>query len=77
MPHVIIKMFPGRTEEQKMRLAEAITNSVVSIAVCSEDSVSVSIEEIAPEEWAKKVHGPFIAGNESTLYKKTKNVPGK
>ncbi|MDD3472303.1 MAG: tautomerase family protein [Syntrophaceae bacterium] len=77
MPHVIIKMFPGRTEEQKLRLAEAITNSVVSIAVCSEDSVSVSIEEIAPEDWAEKVHGPFIAGNESTLYKKTKNFSGQ
>lgn len=75
MPHVIVKMYPGRTEDQKIRLAEAITSSVVSIAVCSEDAVSVSIEEIAPEEWREKVHEPFVSRSESTLYKKTKDTP--
>jgi 4-oxalocrotonate tautomerase len=63
-------MYPGRTEEQKIRLAEAITRDVVSIAKCSEDSVSVGIEEISPEQWQDKVHKPFIENNESTLYKK-------
>ncbi len=72
MPHVIVKMYPGRTEEQKIRLAEAITKAVVSIAVCSEDSVSISLEEVAPEEWNEKVYEPLISGNESTLYKKNK-----
>lgn len=72
MPHVIVKMYPGRTEDQKIRLAEAITKSLVSIAVCSEDSVSVGIEEVAPDQWDDKVYQPFILNNESTLYKKTK-----
>lgn len=70
MPHVIVKMYPGRTEDQKVRLARAITDSVVSIAACPEESVSVSIEEVSPEEWHEKVYGPYISGNESTLYKK-------
>ena len=29
MPHVIVKLYPGRTEEQKKRLAAAITSDVV------------------------------------------------
>ncbi len=72
MPHVMVKMYPGRTEDQKIRLTEAITQAVVSIAVCSEDSVSVSLEEVAPEDWNEKVYEPFISGSESTLYKKSK-----
>ena len=73
MPHVIVKMYPGRTEDQKIRLAEAITQAVVSIAVCSEDSVSISLEEVTPEDWNEKVYEPFISKSESTMYKKTKS----
>ena len=30
MPHVIVKMYSGRTEEQKQKLAEAVTKAVMS-----------------------------------------------
>ena len=70
MPHVIIKMYPGRTPEQKNRLAEAIIESVTTIAECEEKSVSVSIEEIAPEVWPEKVYRPDILEKEETLIKK-------
>jgi 4-oxalocrotonate tautomerase len=70
MPHVIIKMYPGRTDEQKSKLAQAITDSVVKIAKCEEKSVSVAIEEIAPENWAETVYRPDIMEKEETLVKK-------
>lgn len=70
MPHIIVKLYPGRTEEQKVRLTEAITKDVVEIAKCQEESVSVAIEEIDPEHWAEKVYEPDILNNESLLYKK-------
>jgi 4-oxalocrotonate tautomerase len=70
MPHIIVKMFPGRTEEQKQRLADAITNDVADIAKCDETSVSVAIEEVDPMEWPEKVYRPDILNAESTLYKK-------
>ncbi len=70
MPHVIIKLYPGRTEEQKYRLAEAITKDVVAIAKCEEKSVSVAIEEVDPSQWAEKVYQPDILDNEAYLYKK-------
>jgi len=70
MPHVIVKMYPGRTAEQKNRLAEAITESLVKIVECNEKSVSVSIEEIDPEVWPEKVYRPEIIEKEETLIKK-------
>jgi len=51
MPHVIVKLFPGRSEQQKTRLAEQITKVVMAEAVCDESAVSVSIIDIAPERW--------------------------
>ena len=70
MPHVIIKLHPGRTEDQKKRLAEAVTRESMEIAVCEEKTVSVAFEEVEPSEWAEKVYRPDIMGNEARLYKK-------
>lgn len=70
MPHVIVKMYPGRTAEQKNELARAIADAVVKIARCEEKTVSVAIEEIAPENWAETVYRPDIMGKEVTLFKK-------
>jgi len=70
MPHVIVKLYPGRTEDQKNRLAEEITKDVVAVAKCEEKSVSVAIEEVDPREWAEKVYRPDILDNEANLYKK-------
>lgn len=70
MPHVIVKMLPGRTEDQKQRLAEAITKDIMAIAKCEEKSVSVAIEEVELSQWAEKVYRPEILDNEANLYKK-------
>ena len=55
MTHIIVKLWPGRFEQQKTRLAQEIVKDVVAIAKCEEKSVSVAIEEIKPEGWAEKV----------------------
>jgi len=72
MPHIIVKLYPGRTEEQKNRLAEAITKVVVEIAKCPEEAVSLAIEEISPEHWDEKVYQLDILNKEHSLYK----IPG-
>lgn len=38
MPHVIVKLYPGRSEEQKIKLADEIVKDVVAIAQCEEKS---------------------------------------
>jgi 4-oxalocrotonate tautomerase len=70
MPHVIVKLWPGKTERQKARLAEAITKDVMDILGYGEESVSVALEEVESREWAEKVYEPDIAGKPDQLYKK-------
>jgi 4-oxalocrotonate tautomerase len=70
MPHVIVKLWPGRTEEQKKRLANEIVKDVVAIAGCEEKSVSVAFEEVARDDWAERVYRPDILDKVDTLYKK-------
>ncbi len=43
MPHVIVKLWPGKSEQQKTRHAEAIAKDVMDILHCREESVSVAI----------------------------------
>jgi len=69
-PHVIVKLYPGRSEQQKIRLAEAIVKDVVAIIECGEESVSVAIEEIKPQDWAEKVYKPDNLNAPGKLYKK-------
>jgi 4-oxalocrotonate tautomerase len=77
MPHVIVKLYPGRSEQQKTRLAEQIVKDVVAIANCGEEAVSVAIEEINPEDWAEKVYKPHILGEAERLYRKPGYNPFK
>lgn len=70
MPHVIVKLWPGKSEEQKTRLAEEIAKDVMNVLDYGEESVSVAIEEITPQDWAEKVYKPDIINNPEKLYKK-------
>lgn len=70
MPHVIVKLWPGRSEQQKVALAEAIVKDVVDIIGNGENSVSVAIEEVDSADWKEKVYKPDILDKPETLYKK-------
>jgi 4-oxalocrotonate tautomerase len=70
MPHVIVKLWPGRSELEKKQLADAIVKDVVTYAKCDESSVSVAIEEIKSLDWEEKVYKPDILNNADKLYKK-------
>jgi 4-oxalocrotonate tautomerase len=70
MPHVSVKLWPGKSEETKQQLADAIVQDVVSIIGCGEESVSVAIEEVSSGEWKDKVYDPEIREKMEKLYKK-------
>jgi 4-oxalocrotonate tautomerase len=69
MPHVIMKMYAGRAEAQKQALADEITQAVIKTLGYGDDAVSVSIEDVAPRDWAEKVYRPDIADKPGQLYK--------
>lgn len=70
MPHIIVKLYAGKSEPQKQRLAEAITEAVMRSLNYGEESVSVAIEDVAPARWAEDVYRPDILQRPDILYKK-------
>jgi len=70
MPHVIVKLWPGKSDRQKARLSKAIVNDVMNVLNYGEESVSVAIEEVKPENWVEKVYKPDIQKKWDELYKK-------
>lgn len=70
MPHVIVKLWPGKTEQQKICLAEAITKDVMDVLHYGEQSVSVAIEEIQSQDWVEQVYKRDIKNKSDQLYKK-------
>jgi 4-oxalocrotonate tautomerase len=70
MPHVIVKLWPGKSEHQKRRLTDEIVKDVTNILNYGEESVSVAIEEVPARDWAGQVYQPDIVEHAGRLYKK-------
>lgn len=58
MPHIAITMIPGRDDEAKRALAKKVRASVVDELGIDSKVVSVSVEDIPREGWAKSME-PF------------------
>jgi 4-oxalocrotonate tautomerase len=70
MPHVIVKLQAGRSEQQKAALAEAMTKAIVETLRSAEGSVSVAIEDVQPGNGTEQVYKPDIVAKPETIYKK-------
>lgn len=71
MPHVNIKHFPKDfTDEQKERLAEAITAVVTEHFATDEGNVSVALEPVAAAEWNQAVGTPELLGRADLLIRR-------
>ena len=70
MPHVIVKLWPGKTEQQKRQLADLITRDVMKVFNYGEESVSVGFDEVPSQKWTEEVYEPDIQQKWETIYKK-------
>lgn len=70
MPHVAVKMYAGRSAEDKARLAEAITQAFITTLGSSADSISIGVEDVQPSDWMEGVYAPEISGKVESLYKR-------
>jgi 4-oxalocrotonate tautomerase len=70
MPHIIVKMFPGRTPEQKSALAEALSSAMMANLGVPETAISVAIEDVEKSDWMAKVAQPDIAAKPALIFKK-------
>ncbi|WFU10308.1 tautomerase family protein [Rhizobium sp. CB3090] len=70
MPHVLVKMMEGRSEEQKKQLAEKMAGVVMAVLGSDEGSISVAIEDVPAGRWEFDVFVPEIKGRKESLYKR-------
>lgn len=70
MPHVVVKLYPGLTEESKTKIAQEITKVINVNAEKPEEYISVDIKEVPEDVWMKEVYDAEIKPNFDHLYKK-------
>ena len=75
MPHVIVKLYSGKSERQKQALAQAATEAVTRTLNYGEEFVSVGIEDVEPKEWTVKVYKPDIIDESDTINKRPEYDP--
>ena len=76
MPHVEIKCFAGRSNDQKEKCAEEIADVIARTLGCKTTSVSVAIKDIPEEEWKTEVWDKDIAPNFETWLLISDNIHG-
>lgn len=55
MPHISIKMYPGRSEEVKQKVAEKVRDCLVEEMQMESKYFSVSVEEVEKDVWQTEV----------------------
>lgn len=69
MPHVNVRMYPGRTDEQKRALTAKIIEAFDEALDIPSNWLTVAIEEVDPDDWMADVVGPEIRAKQQLLYK--------
>ena len=72
MPHFTVKLFPGKSDEQKKALTKKIVEATKETLEVGEDVISLTFEEVTPDDWEAKVTKVDILPKRDFLYK----VPG-
>lgn len=76
MPHIIVKLWPGKTQPQKQHLSDAIVQNVKNILGYGDEAVSVAFEEVQPKDWSNLVYEPEIQAKWNMLTKEPGYGPG-
>ena len=74
MPHISIKMLKGRTEEQKVKAAEAVTKALAESLGIGDFYITATIEDFTAEEW-QEVFKEEITDKPDKVYKKPNYDP--
>lgn len=52
MPFIHVRLFEGRTQDQKQAFVEAVTREAARTLNCSPESVDIVFEDIRKSDWA-------------------------
>lgn len=67
MPHITIQMYPGRDDETKKRLAEAVLETASKELKCEKEHFSVIVVDVPQEEWKGKVYDKVRADKNTII----------
>jgi 4-oxalocrotonate tautomerase len=70
MPHIIVKLYPGMPEANKVSLTEEIVQSVIRASGNGAESVSVAFVEVPASAWPEEIYLSEILNGPGKLYKK-------
>ncbi len=77
MPHINIKMYEGKTEQEKQAICKALAEAFIATTGCPDKALSIAIEDIAPDNWAEDVFRPEILEKAEKIYKQPGYNPFK
>jgi len=69
MPHITVKLWPGRSDEIKSNLAEKIAHDVAEGLKVDISDVSVAFEEVEQSDWGEQVYKKEIKDNKNLYFK--------
>ncbi|SFC63434.1 4-oxalocrotonate tautomerase [Polaromonas sp. OV174] len=58
MPVIKIELSSGRSQEQKQKVADDVTQSLIKHCACTPESVHVVFVDVQPSDWA--IGGKFL-----------------
>lgn len=62
MPHIHVRHYPRNfTDDQLRAIDEAVTAAVTSTFATGEETVSISLEPVTPEDWGTQVLAEIAA----------------
>ena len=67
MPYIRIKAYP-KDQATKEKVVEAINKAFVDNWGCPPQAISISIEEVAPENWVEQVEKAEIQPNADKMF---------
>lgn len=62
MPYIAIKSFP-KDRATKEALVERINEIFLEIWGCPQEAITISLEDISPEDWEEKIIKPEVEPN--------------
>ncbi|NLO10519.1 MAG: 4-oxalocrotonate tautomerase [Clostridiales bacterium] len=68
MPHVVVKLWPGRNDETKFGLAKKIAQDVADGLKVDIGDVSVAFEEVEKSDWEEMIYKKEIKDNMENIY---------
>lgn len=68
MPYIMVKCLPGRDDEKKTKLAQALAEQTSEIFGVPETCVTVMVEDVPKDRWDEEVEQKLVRGRESLIY---------